>query len=212
MQCRFYGDAGPNKGAPRGIIDLSLEVGDFRKLVHDMVVGKTGYGFITSGRGGIISHPINDYIGKVTLDDLISDPSTPDSLLPVYKGLKAGKSGSLSFFDALSDDTAVVYYGHIGGGAGWGYALVFLQSDLMAPKQALERRKIRLALALAAFVVMLTALYFSRDMLDRREIDELSWISSALILANIFYIAALEHSSTNARPAQNSAPIVDLES
>lgn len=208
----FNHRSGPNAGQVRGVVDMSMEVGDFQKLVHALVVGKTGYGFIASAKGNFIAHPISGYVGKKTLADMAADEGTNAALRDVYAAMAEGKSGHARFQYPANDETMLVYYGQIGGASGWGTALVFLESDLMGDQRELTRRKIRLSLALSAFIVVLIALYFGRDSLDRREIEQLSWLTSALLLANIFFVGVLEHNTRNARPDGNSPAMIDLAS
>lgn len=204
--------SGLNAGKVRGVVDMSMEVGDFQKLVHTLVVGKTGYGFITSATGNVIAHPISDYIGKKTLTDMAENPETSADFAEVYTAMAAGKSGQARFQDPVNNETMLVYYSQLGGPSGWSTALVFLQSDLMGDQREVTRRKITLSLAISAFIVVLIALYFGRDSLDRREIDQLSWLTTALLLANIFFIGVLEHATHSALPDGDSPALVDLAS
>jgi len=88
----------PYYGQIRGIIDFSLEIGDFKKLVHSISVGKTGYAFITAGNDSFVTHPISDYIGTKTLDDLIETESNP-KLAEAYSAMKSDEKGQVEYKD-----------------------------------------------------------------------------------------------------------------
>lgn len=204
----FYYKSGPKKGQVKGTITMSFICSGFKNLVHSLSLGKTGYGIITSNKGKFLSHPINEYIGQVTLQEVMEKtPNTP--LMPAYEAIVKGESGSITYVDKDQRDKALFFYDRIPA-SGWGIGSFFYKSDLLGDEQALNRRYIRIALIFSAFLLCLIAIFYNRDHLDEGEIWQLSGLATILLLANIFLIGYLQHNSNVEKDERESPPIVDL--
>ena len=206
----FYYQSGPKKGQVRGIIDFSLEMGDFKNIVHSISVGKTGYAFITAENGAFITHPLSDHIGTKTLDEWAENETSPD-LIAAYNAIKSGGKGYVEFIDEVTGKPSLFFYDHISI-SDYGLGLFFTKKDLTGDQTALNRRIIRMALIFSIFLVIMIALYFGRDNLDRGEIEFLSFVTSLLLFANIYLIGLLQHGLQASLNVNNSPPIVDLTS
>lgn len=206
----FYYVSGPKKGQVRGMIGFSIEVGDFKNLIHSISVGKTGYAFITAKNDTFITHPISDYIGTKSLDDLIETELNPE-LVKAYQAIKTDATGHVEFIDKASDKASLFYYDTIPI-ADFGLGLFFTKSNLSGSQITLNRRYIKLALTFSFFLVIMIALYFGRDDLDHREIEILSILTSALLFANIFLIGTLQHGLSESLGESESPPIIDTAS
>ncbi len=206
----FYYGSGPKKGKIRGMLGLSIEVGDFKNLIHSISVGKMGYAFITANDNTFITHPISDYIGTKSLDDLIKTEANPE-LIEAYQAIKTGASGHVEFIDKATAKPSLFYYDTLPI-ANFGLGLSFTKSNLSGSQTALNRRYIKLSMILSFFLVIMIALYFGRDDLDRREIEVLSVLTSVLLFANIFLIGTLQHGLSESLGEMDSPPIVDMAS
>lgn len=206
----FLYRSGPLKGKVRGIIDFSLEVGDFKRLVHSFTDGKTGYGLIVSKSGQFITHPINDYVGTKSVQDLMNS-TTPPGLKKAYEGLMAGQTGHSEFHDKKNDDTSLFIYDRIGA-SGLGLGMVFFKRDLLGDQWEKNKRYINICLTFSLLLVLALTLYFSRDRLDRGEIETIGVLSSLLLVMNIALIGFLVHTTGKQQTSKMSLPIVDMAS
>lgn len=206
----FYYSSGPNKGKVRGTITMSFICSGFKKLVHGLSIGKTGYGLIVSQGGTFLSHPINEYIGTTKLNQ-IKETETRSELLQAYEAIENGESGSVKFDDPVAKDKALFYYDKIPV-SDWGIGLLFFEDDLLGDSQLLNRKYIQLSIWASLFFICLLAIYYNKDYLDQREIWLLSIVSSLLILGNIFLVGYLQHTSVYTDSEANSPPITDLTS
>ena len=206
----FYYASGPKKGQVRGMIGFSLEVGDFKNLIHSISVGKMDYAFITAKNNTFITHPISDYIGTKSLDDLIKTEPNP-KLTQAYKAIKTSASGHVELTDKASGKASLFYYDNIPI-SDYGLGLFFTKANLSGSQAALNRRYVKMSLTFSFFLVILIALYFGRDDLDRREIEILSILTSVLLFANIFLIGTLQHGLSESLGKADSPPIVDMTS
>ena len=192
------------------MVGFSLEVGDFKNLIHSISVGKTGYAFITAKNNTFVTHPISDYIGTKSLDNLIETEPNHE-LVKAYQAIKAGASGHVEFVDKISGKASLFTYDNIPL-SNYGIGVFFTKSNLSGSQTAINRRYVKLSLIFSFFLVILIALYFGRDDLDRREIEILSVLTSTLLFANIFLIGTLQHGLSESLGKTDSPPIVDMAS
>ena len=206
----FYYGSGPNKGKVRGTITMSFVCSGFMRIVHSLSLGKTGYGIISSTEGVFLAHPVNEYIGNKNLKETIAESSNRQ-LTDAYKRLLAGEKGNISFYDSQYQEETLFFYDQIPS-SGWGIGLQFVKKDLMKDPLAINRRYIRLALTFSFFLIFVIAIYYNKDYLDRQEIWRLSIIASLLLIANIFLVGYLQHSTSRILEAKESPPITDIAS
>lgn len=206
----FYYKSGTKKGQVKGTITMSFVASGFKKLVHSLSLGKTGYGLITSTKGTFLSHPINEYIGTKNLAE-ISEEETRPKLTEAYKGLLAGESGKTEFYDSDQDDQTLFFFDKIPS-SGWGIGLLFYKNDLLGGEQELNRMYIRISIFLSLFLVYILGIYYNKDHLDEGEIWNLGLFATALFMANIFLVSYLQHNARNQGNDTDSPPIVDVTS
>ena len=204
----FYYNTGPNKGKIRGTVTLSFVCSGFNNIVHGLSLGKTGYGLITSPQGTFLAHPVNEYIGTVNIDSVIKEEKNLD-LSKALKAIQKGEIGNVEFYDKKQNDKTLFFYDKIPT-SDWGIGLMFYKNDLLNDTTALNHRYIKIALLLSAFFLILLAIYFNKDFLDRREIWILSIVSSFFVLTNIVLVSYLQHTSNRTRSEIESQPITDI--
>ena len=204
----FYYNSGPNKGKIRGTITMSFVCSGFKELVHSLSLGKTGYGLITSNKGTFLAHPSNDYIGTTSIEKIIKEEKNKQ-LAGAFQSVLDGKIGSIEFYDEAQDDQLLFFFDKIPT-SDWGIGLLFYKNDLLNDTTALNHRYIKIALVLSLFFLILLAIYFNKDFLDRREIWILSIVFSFFLITNIVLIAYLQHSTSRTIQKTESLPITDI--
>jgi hypothetical protein len=206
----FYYSSGPKKGQVRGTITMSFVTSGFKSLILSLSLGKTGYGLITSTEGTYLSHPVNDYIGTTNLKT-ISEAEENIVLKTAYESLLKGEVGNVEFTADDSNDTELFFYDKIPSN-GWGIGLAFSKNELLGSEAALNHRYIKLALFFSAFLLMIIAIYFNKDHLDRQEIWQLSILATILLIFNIVLVGYLEHTGSRRINTDESPPIADVSS
>lgn len=206
----FYYTSGPKTGQVRGIVDFAIDVGDFKKIIHGISVGRTGYGFINTENGMLLSHPIADYVGTKTLQDLLQE-SEGSELARAYKAIIEGESGYYEFIDEESQAASLIVYDTIET-ANYGMGMVFFKRDLMDDQRKLNQRYIKMVLTLSVFFVLVLTLYFGRDILDRTEIEVISFLATLLLIANVSFVGYLQHGSVGFKEKIGSPPVIDTVS
>ncbi|WP_298481148.1 cache domain-containing protein [uncultured Maribacter sp.] len=206
----FHYSSGPKKGQVRGTITMSFVTSGFKSLILSLSLGKTGYGLITSREGTYLSHPVNDYIGTTNLKTISQTEENP-ILKSAYDALLKGKSGQIEFKTSNSKDTELFFYDKIPSN-NWGIGLAFSKNELLGSKAELNHRYIKLTLLLSAFLLIVIAIYFNKDYLDRQEIWQLSFLATVLLIFNIVLVGYLEHTGSRRMTDAESPPISDISS
>jgi hypothetical protein len=200
--------SGEKAGTPQGIIDFSLQVGDFQSIVHKLIVGKASYSFITSPKGMFLSHPVDDFVGTKTLQDALEDETLSPGLREAFTALQNAESGVVSYTDDTLRDQALVHYDTLDD-SGFGMVTVFFEKNLSDSQKAKHRRYIQIALTLSLVLIIGSIRYFARDELDRGEIEGLSVATTLILLANVLLIGGLQHSLDAQTFPTDSPAIVD---
>lgn len=203
----FYWTRGERKGQIRGIIDFTLSAEDFKDFVHELSVGKTGYEFLTTGEGDFVTHPISEYVGNENLSLMIEDETDP-KLKSAYKSMLDGKSQYTEFFDEETNQSGIFDYRALNV-ADYRLGITYFAENVIGATNQTSRRIINVALVFSIFLILLIAMIFGRDILDRTEIEQLSVISSLLLVGLVILIGTLQHSKPRDFKADESPAIID---
>lgn len=206
----FKYTSGPKKGQIKGTITMSFLTSGFKNLVHSLSIGKTGFGIVTSTKGTFLSHPVDEYIGTKTLSE-VKETEENIALIKVYETLLKGKSGHIEFDNPERKDKALFFYDKIPSSQ-WSFGLMFYKNELLSDTSAINERYIKMALLLSAFFLIIIAIYFNKDYLDRTEIWQLSVLATLLLIFNIVLIGYLEHTGSREVMVEESPPIADMSS
>ena len=187
-------------GTVIGVVDYSLEVNDFQRIVHGLSVGRASRTYVRDGYGVFLAHPASDRVGRE------SAAGTGDRL-------------DRAVMDALSDGAeALLPTGSPRGylavrpvaGANMQVAAIFLARDLPADHRARSRRWINIAVLFSALLILSAVIWFSRDELSAREIEGLSLATTAALLLNVVFIGWLVQTLPVTHEADESLPITDV--
>ena len=203
----FYWTSGERKGQIRGVIDFSIASEDFKNFVHEVSVGKTGFEFVITGDGDFVTHPISQYVGNENLSLLIEEETDP-KLKAAYMAMLNGESGYTEFYDEDSEKNGIFYYQALNI-ADYRIGIKFYTDNLVSAPDQTSRRIVNIALVFSIFLVLLIAMFFGKDKIDRKEIEQLSIITTGLLVGLIVLIGGLQHSKTQDFNTDESPAIID---
>ena len=203
----FYWTTGERKGQIRGIIDFSIASEEFKNFVHEVSVGKTGLEFLITGDGDFVTHPISQYVGNENLSLLIEEETQP-KLKAAYMAMLNGESGYTAFYDEGLEKNGIFYYQALDI-ADYRIGIKFYTDNLISAPDRTSRRIVNIALVFSIFLVLLTAMIFGKDKIDRKEIEELSVITTVLLVGLIVIIGGLQHSKTHEFNTDEGPAIID---
>ncbi len=149
----FYGDA-VKKQDFKGVVTADVSLVWLEKIVASIKIGKTGYGFLISKTGRIVTHPRQELIMKETIFSLAS-LRRDERFGEIGQDMIAGKTGFVSFKDTATGKKLCIAYAPLPS-TGWSLAVVFPRDELMADVAALSRTVV--ALALAGGIVLLAVI------------------------------------------------------
>ena len=206
----FYYTSGSENGKFRGVVTMTISLKGFTDMIHSLSLGKAGFGFVASSKGILLAHPVSEFIGRKSVNDLI-DENTPESLKETYNNLYQNESGNLTFNDPLKNQKALLFY-ETTPSANWKIAVLFYKNDLVKDPLNQKRKIVNVSLACSLLFIILLTIFYARDYLSNKEIWYLSFFTTVILLANIVLSGYLEHTSKIIDAANESPPITDQTS
>ncbi len=155
----FYRQAPGGELQLRGIIcaDISLEW--LSRLLSSIKILKTGYAFLVSQSGTIITHPTEKLILNETLFS-VAEERGDVRLREIGKRMVRGEAGFSEFVSLVHNRKCWLYYCPIAG-TGWSVAVVFPEEEFLADIRAHNRTVLFFAFAgvllLAGAIAALTS-------------------------------------------------------
>ena len=198
---------GEKQGQLRGMVAMTVSLKGFTELIHSLSLGRTGFGFVASTQGALLAHPIDEYIGRKNLSDLIKEESR-NQINAAYQGMLAGETGQAGFYDETKGQDTLFFYDRVPA-SGWGIGVTFFTEDLLGPDLAKKRKYMHLAMVASLLLLFVLACFYNRDFLSTREIWYLSLASSTVLIGNVFLVGYLQHAFADESRSQASPPITD---
>ncbi len=203
----FYYTKGPKKEQYRGVVSMTISLIGFTDMIHSISLGKTGFGFVTSQKGKLLAHPINEYVGLKNITDLIKEEKNND-LKNAYQNILEHKAGKITYNDALKKQKALFFYDNVPI-SNWKIAVQFFKNDLLKTQELFKRKYINISITTSLLFLLLLANFYNRDHLSTSEIWYLSLFSTTILLANIFLIGYLQHTKADVNVRNESPPITN---
>lgn len=137
-----------------GVITADVSLSWLQKIVSSIKIGRTGYGFLLSRNGRIVTHPRKDLIMNATIFDLAEERK--DLKLRVFgKEMLKGKFNFVSTESIVTGKKCWMVYAPLVS-SNWSLGVIFPQDELMADVAKLNSTVFFLGLAgfLFLFVVI----------------------------------------------------------
>ncbi|MCL1469299.1 cache domain-containing protein [Argonema antarcticum] len=196
---------------PRGIIFANFSLEKLKDLIDSLDVGKSGYGFLISKKGVLISHPKQEYVlERKTLFDLANEQKNQQFRIIGEKAIQ-GKSAVIDLVDNITGQSAWVFVEpiHLNG---WSMAVVMIKDDSGIDFQTKRRQLIRIALETIGFLFFLSIIVFGAYKGRIGSLWAISSTASVLsiaVIGFIWYIAFSEQTYKNNRNLLLSKTTVD---
>jgi len=138
----IYGKVGGQKRF-RGIVTADISLEGLQEIVSSIKILKTGYGFLISKNGTLVTHPSQELIMNETLFG-VAEARGDTRLREIARKMIKGESGSIPFWDLVSTKNCWMTYTPIPS-TGWSLAILFPMDELMADINRLYRTMIIMA-------------------------------------------------------------------
>ncbi|MFH1394668.1 MAG: SpoIIE family protein phosphatase [Candidatus Omnitrophota bacterium] len=155
----FYKDVSGKK-IFTGIVTADISLAWLQEIVASIKIGKTGYGFLISKKGTIVTYPDRDLIMNETIFSLAEDQNN-EALNEIGNEMISGQSGFKSFLNSLNNERMWIFYSPIPS-SGWSLGIVISQKELMADVMRLNAVVVWLGLAGLVFL-FLVIFFISRS-------------------------------------------------
>ena len=150
-----------------GIAGADVRLTALSQQMSKAKVLNSGYAFVISHRGLLVTSPKTQWIGKKRLVDL-GHGSNATVLARVTRDIQAGRSGYVDAQDPVSGRPAVLFYTPMSTG-GWGFIAVAPKAEILADSHRLEL--VLLLLDLATLLALGGALVALAARLARPVVD-----------------------------------------
>ena len=151
----FYGKVGGERRF-RGIVTADVSLEGLQEIVSSIKILKTGYGFLISKNGTLVTHPSKELIMNETLFG-VAEARGDARLREIARKMIKGESGSLPFQDLVSARKCWMTYTPIPS-SGWSLAVLFPLDELTADINRLYRTMI--VMAVIGLVLLSVAVIF----------------------------------------------------
>jgi phosphoserine phosphatase RsbU/P len=148
------------QGRVTGIATADVALEWLQSLMSEIHVGRTGYAFLISRAGGIVTHPDVRFAMKTSLASLAAERQDA-SLQSLAQAVAAGRRGMQRTQDLRSGAPSFVVYRPLEA-SGFKLAVVFPEAETLADVSALQRRLRYTGFAGAALLALAVALVARR--------------------------------------------------
>jgi signal transduction histidine kinase len=141
-----------------GILTIDLSLDWLQRYVNNIKVYETGYGFMISKVGTIVTHPTKDFIMNQTIFSLADDQNS-DDLRKIGRDMIAGKSSfaEVEYRNLRTGKLSWISYAPISLN-GWSLGIVFPVDELMADAYRLKSMVIGLGFGGGAILILIIIL------------------------------------------------------
>jgi len=123
----FYADTGSNRKFA-GVVTADMSLTWLETLIDSIKIYESGYAFIVSNNGTIITHPQDQITMTETMSSLAQKYQRSDLEL-IAKEMMMGKSNFLEYQPLFNDEPCRIYYAPLRN-SNWSMALVFPEKEL----------------------------------------------------------------------------------
>jgi len=168
-------------GSVKGMVDYTISLSDFTKIVDSLSVGEAGYGFTYDHDGAILSHPNPVYL----LQNVFTLRDGKDET--IVRSLREDPQGVVAYDSTYTYKYSWFFFRELKS-TGWKSVLVFAEDDLLGASDEGRRKIIRIGIAIGALLVALLALAQGLDGFSRVELWRMAMLVSLVFIGNIVLI------------------------
>jgi sigma-B regulation protein RsbU (phosphoserine phosphatase) len=143
-----------------GIVTADVSLGWLQEVVSSIKVLQTGYGFLISKNGTLITHPLKELVMNETLFG-VAEARKDHHLREIGKKMVRGETGFVPFTSMVSEKKCWMYYTPIPSN-GWSLAVLFPQDEFTADVTRLNRLVITLGIV-GLFLLSVAVAFIARS-------------------------------------------------
>jgi len=140
-----------------GVLTADISLDWLQEIVSSIKIFESGYGFLISRNGTIVTHPFKDLIMHETIFG-VAEGRRDAQLRAIGREMIKGKTGFVPFTSIVTEDKCWMAYCPVPS-TGWSLAVIYPQDELMADAISLNRTVIMLFLV--GFFLLLGVIVFN---------------------------------------------------
>jgi len=169
------------QGRVTGVVDYTISLSDFTRIVDSLSVGEAGYGFTYDPNGTILSHPNPIYL----LENVFRLTDGKDEA--ILRAMREDAEGVVAYNSTYTYKYSWFFFRELES-TGWKSVLVFAEDDLLGASHAGRRKIIHIGMGIGALLLALLAFVQGIDGFSRVELWRMVVLSSLVICGNIVLI------------------------
>ena len=166
------------EGRVTGIVDYTVSLSDFTRIVDSLSVGEAGYGFTYDQTGAILSHPNPIYL----LENVFTLRDGKDEA--ILTTMREDAQGVVAYDSTYTYKHSWFFFQELES-TGWKSVLVFAEDDLLGASDEPRRKIVHIAIGLGMFLIALLAMAQGFDGFSRSELWRMVALVSVVLVANI---------------------------
>lgn len=142
----------------RGVVSISYDLRVIQKIIDEIKIGETGYGFVTSKNGTLIAFPIKSYVtNQETFITLAQEKANEKLMAIAERALTAKEPFYDIFFDTKTNQSYYVYVTQTTK-ADWSIVVIFANDEIGLSPLAMRRGYFCIILSIVLGLLSLIAL------------------------------------------------------
>ena len=172
---------------PVGLVRTNLSLNQIHRIISNLGLGETGYGFLLSRKGVYMSDPVEDYMREQKTIFDIARLRNDAGRKRLGDKVVAGQAGQEEGLSGVNGQSTWMFTEPIPA-TGWSLGTVFMQAEMALEPQVLRRNLIRVGACSMAFLLLLSVLAFRVYGGTDRSLWNMVVASAAIFVIGISFI------------------------
>jgi len=164
-----------------GMVDYTITLTDFTRIVDSLSVGESGYGFTYAADGTILSHPDPKYL----LENVFRLRHGKDEA--ILQRMREDPEGVVQYHSTYTYKYSWFFFRALES-TGWKSVLVFAEDDLLGASDQGRKKQIHIVMGLSLLLLSIAAMLLRIDRYDPGKLWAMVIVASLVIVGNIVAI------------------------
>lgn len=182
----FYRKDDPSR-TPLGLVRTNLSLDQIHKIISNLGLGATGYGFLLSRKGVYLSDPVEEYMRDQKTIMEVARAKDDDGRLRLSQKVLAGQPGEEEGISGVNGQATWMITQPVAT-TGWSLGTVFMQTEMSVEPRLLRQSLIRVATCAMAFLVFVAILWFRVHEATDQSLWNVVLASAGILLVGISFI------------------------
>ncbi len=196
----FYPVGAGEDAEPAGIVSIDYTIDDIQALMQTLELGTTDYGFVMTGRGTFLAHPVPELVANNTVFDIVED----ENLLAIARNALNGNHDIIEIDDPVSGEPTWYFFEPIES-TGWTMGVVLDRSRFQPSELQTVRDQMSRAILIAGSLFLVLTFVFH---IDRFQVTNF-WAVSATFSILCVLLIVLAWGLTNRLKTQDGVSITN---